>query len=185
TGFLYWENTHDQLTVRLSSDLKNSLDRVQELWSEYSDMPMDYQFLDSEFDKLFKREQQLGKVIGSFTFLAFFVACLGILGLAGHTAEQKTKEIGIRKALGATVEQIVLMFSKRFTLLVLIATLLSAPLAYSITNYWLESFAYKIALSPTPFIMASLLGLFLVTLTVSYHLIKAARANPVLALKDE
>ena len=185
TGFLYWENTHDQLTVRLSSDLKNSLDRVQALWSEYSDMPMDYQFLDSEFDKLFKREQQLGKVIGSFTFLAFFVACLGILGLAGHTAEQKTKEIGIRKALGATVEQIVLMFSKRFTLLVLIATLLSAPLAYSITNYWLESFAYKIALSPTPFIMASLLGLFLVTLTVSYHLIKAARANPVLALKDE
>lgn len=185
TGFLYWENTHDQLTVRLSSDVKNSLERVRALWSEYSDMPMDYQFLNAEFDKLFKREQQLGKVIGSFTFLAFFVACLGILGLAGHTAEQKTKEIGIRKALGATVEQIVVMFSKRFMLLVLIATLLSAPLAYYITNYWLESFAYKIALTVMPFLTASLLGLLLVTLTVSYHLIKAARANPVLALKDE
>ncbi len=185
SGFLYREDTHDQLTVRLSSDLQSSINRVQTVWDEYSDMPMDYQFLDVEFDKLFKREQRLGKVITSFTFLAFFVACLGILGLASHTAEQKTKEIGIRKVLGATVQQIVVMFSKKFAFLVCISGLLAAPLAYYITSYWLETFVYKVQLSIAPFVNAALIALLLVLFTVSYHLIKTATANPVLALKDE
>lgn len=185
TGFVYWENTHDQLTVRLSSDIEGSLERVESIWAEHSDIPLDYDFMDAEFGKLFRREQQLGRVVGSFTFLAFFVACLGILGLAGHTAEQKTKEIGIRKVLGATVEQIVLMFSKHFAWLVLISTLIASPLAYFVTNYWLSSFAYKIHISAKPFVISGILGLLIVLTTISYHLIKAATANPAVALKNE
>jgi len=110
---------------------------------------------------------------------------LGLLGLVGYTAEQKTKEIGIRKALGATVKQIVAMFSNRFAKLVLIAMLFAVPLAYYISDLWLSSFAYRIEMTIWPFILIGFAGLFIVLTTVSYHMINAAIANPVTALKDE
>ena len=121
----------------------------------------------------------------NITGLAFFVACLGLLGLAGYTAEQKTKEIGIRKALGASVGQIVAMFSGRFTKLVFLSMIFAVLLGYYITNLWLETFVYRIEMGIWPFFLIGSFGLFIVLLTVSYHMITAALANPVNALKDE
>lgn len=121
----------------------------------------------------------------NITGLACFVACLGLLGLAGYTAEQKTKEIGIRKALGASVVQTVAMFSGRFTKLVFLSMIFAVPLGYYITNLWLETFVYRIEMGIWPFLLIGSFGLFIVLLTVSYHMITAAMANPVNALKDE
>jgi putative ABC transport system permease protein len=158
---------------------------LQRIWDKYSNQPMDYHFVDQRFEKLFNKEQQLGKIITIFTCLAFVVACLGLLGLAGYMAEQKTKEIGVRKVLGASVEQIVAMFSNKFTKLILIAMVIAAPIAYYVTEIWLGSFAYRVEMRIWPFLLIGFLGLVIVLATVSYHMITAAMANPVHALKDE
>jgi len=186
TLFVYYEGTQHYMTLRLAiGDVADGVSSLQDTWAKYSDQPMDYHFVDQGFEKLFQREQQLGKIISIFTGLAFMVACLGLLGLAGYTAEQKTKEIGIRKALGASVKQIVTMFSNKFAKLILIAMVLAAPIAYYITETWLDSFAYRVEMHFWPFLMIGLLALIIVLFTVSYHMMTAALANPVHALKDE
>jgi putative ABC transport system permease protein len=186
TLFVHFEDISHAMTIRIAKgDVIGSITQLENTWAKYSDKPLDYHFVDQGFEKLFDKEQQLGKIIRAFTGLAFFVACLGLLGLAGYTAEQKTKEIGIRKSLGASVEQIVRMFSSNFAKLILIAMILASPLAYFTTNFWLNSFAYRIEMQLWPFILVGFTGLFIVLTTVSYHMICAAVANPVHALKDE
>lgn len=186
TLFVYSDLTEDAMAVRLAgSDISSGIDQLKSIWGKYSDQPLDYHFVDQQFEKLFDKEQQLGKIISIFTGLAFFVACLGLLGLAGYTAEQKTKEIGIRKSLGASVEQIVGMFSNKFAKLILAAMILASPMAYFTTDLWLNSFAYRIEIQVLPFVLIGFMGLIMVLATVSYHMINAAMANPVNALKDE
>lgn len=149
------------------------------------DLPLDYRFLDADFDRLYQTEERLGRLFSAFTFLAFFVACLGLLGLASFTAEQRTKEIGIRKVLGATVPSILLLLSKEFSRLVLLAFALAVPVAYYATNTWLENFAYRLHLGPRPFLLGGGLALAIALLTVSLQATKAAVANPVKALRYE
>ena len=134
---------------------------------------------------MFRSEQRLGQVFSVFTCLAILVACLGLLGLAAFMAEQRTKEIGIRKVLGASVASVVLLMSKDFTKLVLIAFALAIPLAYYIMHSWLKGFAFRITISPSIFVLAGVSALLIAWLTVSWQSIKAASANPVKSLRSE
>jgi putative ABC transport system permease protein len=148
-------------------------------------LPIDYTFLDESFDRKYKAEEKLNKIFTYFTLLAIFIACLGLFGLASFTAEQRTKEIGIRKALGAKISGIILLLSKEFTKWVLVANIIAWPIAYLAMNRWLQNFAYRINIGIGTFILAALMALVIALLTVGYQAIKAARANPVESLRYE
>ena len=144
-----------------------------------------YSFVGDDFDLLYRNEDKLRDVFGYFAAIAIFIACLGLFGLAAFTAGQRTKEIGVRKALGATVPGIVLLLSKEFTRLVALAFVGAAPLAYFFMNRWLQDFAYRVEISWPIFLMAGLTALVIALLTVSYQSIRAALGNPVESLRYE
>ncbi len=175
------------LEVRISGqDVPGTLAFLQSTWEKYAtDAPFTYSFLDQDYEALYRAESRLSQVFGIFTGLAIFVACLGLLALAAFLAEQRTKEIGIRKVMGASVRSIVLLLSKGFTRLVLIAFVIAIPLAYWAMHTWLSDFAYRINISAWPFLLAGGVALLIAWLTVSYQSIKAALSNPVDALRDE
>jgi len=150
-----------------------------------ADYPFEYRFFDDIFDQAYRNEQKLGRLFMVFSSLAVFIACLGLLGLASFTAEQRTKEIGIRKVLGASVSNIIKLLSSHFLKWVLLANILSWPIAYYVMNRWLENFAYRIDLNAWIFIISGLAALGISLLTISYQSIKAATANPVKSLRYE
>jgi putative ABC transport system permease protein len=169
-----------------SSDLPATLAFLEEKWRAFEpNLPFDYFFLDEVFDQMYRTEQRLGKIFGAFSFLAIFIACLGLFGLAAFAAEQRTKEIGVRKVLGATVGNIVLLVSKEFTKLVLMAFVVATPLAYYLMRQWLQDFAYRTAIGWWVIASAGVLALGIALLTVSYQSLKAALTNPVEALRYE
>ena len=147
--------------------------------------PFTYQFSDQEYAKLYSNEQSVSKLSGYFAFLAIFISCLGLFGLATFTAEQRTKEIGVRKVLGASVPNIVSLLSSGFLKPVVIAMLIAFPVAWYIMNKWLRDFAYKINIDWWVFVLAGLLTICIALLTVSYQSIKAAFSNPVKSLRTE
>lgn len=148
-------------------------------------MPFNYSFLDESFDNMYKEEIRVGKVALTFSLLAVIIACLGLFGLATYMAEQRTKEIGVRKVLGATVPNIVAMLSKDFLKLVLIAIVLAVPVAWWAMNEWLKDFAFRISIGWWIFLVAGLLAIVIAVVTVSFQAIKAAIANPVKSLRTE
>jgi len=147
--------------------------------------PFEYRFLDEDYGELYTSYERMGKIFNYFAILAIFVSCLGLFGLASFTAEQKTKEIGIRKALGASISSIVRLFSKSFAKWVLISNIIAWPLAYLFMKNWLENFAYRTSLNISTFIISGLLALAIALITVSYQSIKAATSNPIEALRYE
>jgi putative ABC transport system permease protein len=147
--------------------------------------PFAYSFLDQDFQKNYENEERTAQLVQYFTFIAIVIACLGLFGLATFTAEQRIKEIGVRKVLGASVSQIVTLLSKDFMKLVMIAIILSSPLAYYIMNEWLSGFAYRIDISWWVFAVAGTSAVLIALLTVSVQAIRAALANPVESLKSE
>ncbi len=175
------------LAIRLHpGNVAEAISAVEETWKKLApNQPFSYTFLDQDYARLYNREQQMSHVFQIFSGLAILIACLGLFGLAAFTTQQRTKEIGIRKILGASVSGIVCLLSKDFLKLVLIANLIAWPIAYYAMNQWLQSFAYRINLSIGTFILSGLIALFIALLTVSYQAIKAARANPVEALRYE
>jgi putative ABC transport system permease protein len=159
---------------------------LQEKWQAFEPgYPWRYFFLDEDFGRLFQNEERQAKIFGNFTILAIAIACLGLFGLASFIAEQRTKEIGVRKVLGSSVQGIVLLLSTDFTKLVGIAFLVAAPVAYFVMKHWLQDFAYRTDLHPIIFLLAGLLALLIAWLTVGYQAIKAALTNPVEALRYE
>lgn len=159
---------------------------VEDVWNGFQNgQPFVYAFLDEEFDALYRAEQRVSQIVGIFAGLAIFVACLGLLGLAAYMAEQRTKEIGIRKVLGASVGGIVVLLSKEFLKWVLIANVIAWPIAYYFMRSWLENFAYRIDLTVGVFLLAGVVALVIAMITVSLQAAKAATANPVDALKYE
>ena len=148
-------------------------------------MPFSYQFLDESFDNMYREEQRVGKVALTFALLAVLIACLGLFGLATYMAEQRTKEIGVRKVLGASVPNIISMLSKDFLRLVLISIVFAVPVAWWGMNKWLEDFAYRISIGWWIFIVAGAVALLIALATVSFQAIKAALANPVKSLRTE
>lgn len=166
--------------------IDNTVAQLETLWQEFAPgQPFAYSFLDQRFDAIYANEQQVGKIFSVFAFLAIFIACLGMFGLASFTADQRTKEIGIRKVLGASISGIVGLLSKEFVKLVVISFSLAAPAAYYLMNIWLQDFAFRTELSLMTFVLSGILALSIALLTMSYQSIKAARANPVKSLKDE
>jgi putative ABC transport system permease protein len=167
-------------------DIDKTLGSLKSKWSGFSnDTPFSYTFLDSEFEDMYRAEKRMGSVFGLFTFLSLFIACLGLFGLAAYTAERRTKEIGIRKVLGATFSNLVTLLSKDFAKLVLIAVIIAFPVAWWAMNKWLADFAYRINISPWVFIAAGVVALMIALLTVSFQSVKAAVMNPVKSLRTE
>ncbi|MES1224802.1 MAG: FtsX-like permease family protein, partial [Bacteroidota bacterium] len=147
--------------------------------------PFTYQFSDEQFNKIYKSESVIDKLSTYFAVLAIFISCLGLLGLAMFTAEQRTKEIGIRKVLGASVSGVFALLSKEFLQLVFIAFIIAAPLAWWAVSKWLQDYTYRTDISWWVFAIAGIAALFIALLTVSFQAIKAAVANPVKSLRTE
>jgi putative ABC transport system permease protein len=169
-----------------TESLPETLAFTKQKWEElFPGHPFDYYFLDTYFDRQYQSEERMGKMFTVFAVLGVIIACLGLFGLASFTAEQKTKEIGIRKVLGATVPEILLMLSKEFIKWVLIANVIAWPAVYLAMSSWLENFAYRVNVNLGILIGAALLAAAIAIITVSYQSIKASLANPVDALRYE
>jgi putative ABC transport system permease protein len=167
-------------------ETNNVISKLETKWKSFAPAtPFDYSFLDEEFNALYKSDKRVGSVFGLFTILSIFVACLGLFGLATYTAERRTKEIGIRKVLGASVQGVVRLLSKDFLKLVFIAALIAFPLAWWAMNKWLEDFVYRIDINWQVFVAAGIAVLLIALITVSFKAIKAAIANPVKSLRTE
>ena len=167
-------------------DVAKTLEHINSIWSNFApSYPLDYYFLDDDFARLHQADQQLGRVFQVFALLAIGIACLGLFGLAAFTAERRTKEIGVRKVLGATVTNVVTLLSKDFVKLVLLANLMAWPLAWYAMNKWLQSFAFRVEMEWWVFALAGGVALLIALLTVSTQAIKAALANPIEALRYE
>jgi putative ABC transport system permease protein len=177
----------NQVAVRISpNDIPGTMAFLQRKWQEFRpNYPFSYYFVDERFDQQYRSENKLLQLFGYFAFLAIFIACLGLFGLALFTAEQSIKEIGIRKVLGASVSSIVFLFSKEFSKWVLLANIIGWPVAYFAMMKWLANFAYRTSLNVWTFLLAGALALFIAILTVSYHSLKAAVADPIKALRYE
>lgn len=147
--------------------------------------PFEYHFVDQEFEKIYRSEMTIGSLSSIFAVVAIFISCLGLLGLASYTAEQRIKEISVRKVLGASVSNLVMLLSGEFSRLVLIGFVISTPLAYYLMEQWLQGFAYRIELSIAIFGIAGLTSLFIAWLTVAYQSFRAARCNPAETLRNE
>ena len=175
------------LTVRLAPGATRAgMEHVEAVWGQFAPhRPLSYRFLDDVYDQLYQSDQRLGRVVSVFAFLALFVAGLGLFGLAAFTAQQRTKEIGVRKVLGATVPALVGLLTKDFVGLVAVAVLVAAPLAWLGASRWLSGFAYHVALGPVPFIVAGAVLLAVALATVSGQALRAASADPIRALRSE
>jgi putative ABC transport system permease protein len=183
--FLPWTFRYITLSINIT-DLKESLAFVETQWqATFPGNPFEHFFLDTDFDRQYRADEQVGRIFGIFTVLGLFIACLGLLGLASFTAESRTKEIGIRKVCGASVAGIVVMLSKQFTKWVLLANGIAWPVAYFAMNKWLQNFAYRIKIDIMTFILSGLLVLGIALLTVSFQSFKAALANPAESLRYE
>ena len=186
----YNPNVSGNLSVKVKGDIRNTMEIIEREWSAvYPDYPFEYQFFDQEFDSLFKSDENFSRLVSNFTWLAIFIACLGLFGLSAHIAEQRRKEIGVRKVMGSSVAQIVMLLSREFVLLIIVATAVAWPLAYLAVKSWLGDFQYRIDLLSIDniliFIVSGLVALLIGLLTVSYQSIAAAVANPVKSLRSE
>jgi len=184
-GYSYWFPGHMMVRIR-TGDVEATLASMEQVWKQFiADEPMEYVFLDDDFDKVFQAEMRLGKTFGFFAALAIFIACLGLFGLAAFMAEQRTKEIGIRKVLGASARDIVQLLSKNFLWLLLIGNLVAWPIGYFVMQRWLEDFAYRIDIGVGVFLVTGAVALVLVLVSVGGQAIRASLANPVESLRYE
>ena len=175
-----------QLMVRYDGSPSEAVASVEKIWKQQAPgEPFDYSFLDERFDELFRSEQRMGQLFTVFSGLAIFIACLGLFALAAFMAEQRTKEIGIRKAMGASTAGLTMMLSKEFTKLVIIAFVPAAVIAWFVVDSWLNSFAYRIDINPLIFVASGFVATAIAWFTVSFQSIKAAASNPVNSLRYE
>lgn len=191
----YWLDwPHQKVSVKISligsdasmSGMEKTIGYIKDKWAELCpDYPFTYSFLDESFDLQYKSEERLSDIFISFALLAIFIACLGLSGLSSFMAEQRKKEIGVRKVLGASSSEIVLLLSKEFTKWILIANLFAWPIAFYVMNKWLENFAYQASIGIFLFLLPAMAALMIALFTVSFQSIKAAIANPVDSLRYE
>jgi len=183
-------STHEDSRVAViklkSGDIKSSIETIKNIYAKVAPVyPLDYSFLDQKFDQLYKADIRQQSILAVFSGLAIFIACLGLFGLASYTATQRTKEIGVRKVLGSSTKNIVMLLSKDLMKPVLIAILIAVPIGYYSMNHWLQGFAYRITLHWWIFVLAAMITLSVAIITVGLKAIKAAIANPVKSLKTE
>ena len=177
---------HNVIAKIRSEDLSKVINQVETRWKGFaSSEPFDYNFLDAAFDSQYRSEHRLGSIFSIFAALSIFIACLGLFGLSAFMAERRTKEIGVRKVLGASVPSVVMLLSKDFLRLTLIAIVIAFPVAWYFMSKWLEDFAYRIDITWTIFLLAGLGTLIITLVTISFQAIGAAVANPVKSLRTE
>ncbi|HXB93439.1 MAG TPA: FtsX-like permease family protein, partial [Puia sp.] len=184
---LVLEDDHGEIGMRVhSSNVSAIVSQVQEEWRKLAPgRPFSYSFMDDDFNNEYQTEQRMGGISLSFSVLAIFIACLGLFGLAAYAAQQRTREIGIRKVLGATITGIIGLLSRDFLKLVLVAAVITFPFAWWATHSWLQGFAYRIDIGWQVFVFAGLLSVGIALLTVSLQALKAALTNPVKSLRSE
>jgi putative ABC transport system permease protein len=162
------------------------LSNIERTWRGFVPMrPFNYSFLDDEYDALYRTEQRLGTVMGIFCSMAILVTCLGLLGLMAFMVTRRTREIGIRKVLGASAFNITAMLSKDFLLLIILATVIASPIAWYFMHSWLQDFAYRINITWWVFVFTGLTSSLIALVTISFQAIRAAIANPVKSLRTE
>lgn len=184
---LLLENEHGSIAFRIhTANIPRLVSQVENEWKKLAPAkPFSYSFMDEDFNAIYKTEQRMGGISLSFSLLAIFIACLGLFGLAAYAAEQRTREIGIRKVLGASVSGLISLLSKDFLMLVLVSMLLAFPFAWWAMHRWLQDFAYRISIGWQVFVLAGLLSVGIALLTVSFQAVKAALMNPVKSLRTE
>jgi ABC-type antimicrobial peptide transport system permease subunit len=180
-------NTYRTINIKVDPHrLQPAVKHIEQLWtSTYPDFVFEYQFLDEHIANFYKQERQLSKLYEIFAAIAIFLSCLGLYGLASFMAVQRIKEVGIRKVLGASIRSIIYLFSKEFIVLICIAFVIAATLAWYFMHQWLQDFAYRINLDWWLFALAAVLSLVIALITISFQAIKAALANPVKNLRTE
>jgi putative ABC transport system permease protein len=182
-----WKSVYQTINIKIKPGTEKSvLPFIEKLWtSTYPDYVYEYHFLDDTIANFYKQEDQLSQLYKIFAGIAIFISCLGLYGLVSFMAVQRTKEVGIRKVLGASVRNIIFLLSKEFTLLIIIAFVISAPIAYYIMHEWLKNYAYRIPIGASIFILAILGSIVIAWITVAHRAINAALANPVKSLRSE
>ncbi len=183
----YPQNNSAHITVRLTPDnFPKKIAQIESLFkAAFPGNPFEYSFVDDNYNKSYISETQYGNIFTAASLCAIFIACLGLFGLATFTVESRVKEIGIRKVLGASVNNIVTLLSKDFMILVLVALIIATPIGYYLMNKWLKDFAYRIEIPAWIFIVAGMLALLVAALTISYQSIRAAIANPALSIRTD
>jgi putative ABC transport system permease protein len=180
------QNSGNILVKTRTENLPQFLAKLKQQWASFSpSAPFSYSFLDDRFEQVYVSEQKIEQVLTLFSSLTIFIACLGLFGLATYTAEQRTKEIGVRKVLGASVGSVVALLSQDFLKLILIALVIASPIAWWGMNQWLEDFAYKVTIDWWIFALAGLMAIGIALLTVSFQSVKAALTNPIKSLRSE
>jgi putative ABC transport system permease protein len=178
---------YDEMSVKIDgANVQEAIAFVKQKWEQHvPGFPFSYSFLDEHFDTLYRSDQQMSSVVTIMAGLAILISCMGLFGLAAITTARKTKEIGIRKTLGASEGQITYILSKNFTVLIVLSFVLVSPVTWWLLAQWLEGFAYRIEINPLLFVLGGMVALAIALGTISYHTIRAARANPVKALRYE
>jgi putative ABC transport system permease protein len=182
---------YPQVTYKVSAHLsganiRNTIASINAIWNRYCPgYPLDYNFLDESYDQMYKTEEKLSALLSIFTVLSVVVGCLGLFALSAFSAEQRVREIGIRKVLGANVTGIVGLLAKNFLLLVLIACVVASPIAWWAMSSWLDDFPYRVSLGAGTFMIATIAALFIALVTVSFQSIRAAMTNPVRSLRTD
>ena len=182
-----WKALFQNLNIKIKTENAiSTLAFIQKVWNEnFPDYVYEQQFLDEKINNFYLQESQLSKLYRIFAGIAIFISCLGLYGLIAFMAVQRTKEVGIRKVLGASVGKIVLLFSREFMILIFIAFVLAAPIAYYLMHQWLQDYTFRIKLSPLYFVLAILISVAIAWITTGYRAIRAALANPVKSLRAE
>jgi putative ABC transport system permease protein len=176
-----------RISIRVKPErIQETVSFLRSKWIEFdSQYPLEFSFVDDQYDALYRTEERLGQLFGYFTILAVLIGCLGLFGLSAFSAEQRTKEIGIRKVLGATTSGVIMLLVREFTKWVLVAVVVAWPVGYYLMNSWLQNFAYRIGLGVDTFLLAALLALIIAVATVIFQAVKAAVSNPADSLKYE
>jgi putative ABC transport system permease protein len=186
--FILYDRTYTpELSIKLNTkDVESTLSFVRTKWNTFvKTQPLNYSFLDNTWEEKYRNEQRAGTIFKIFSLLAIFIACLGLLGLASFMAEQRTKEIGVRKVFGASVPNLMKLLSKEIVILIGVSTIIAWPIAYYLMNNWLQDFAFRINLGITAFILASVLAFVVALSTISFRAYQAATTNPAQSLRDE
>jgi putative ABC transport system permease protein len=182
-----WSDGYGIMNVKFRpGDLKSSMKPIELLWNKtFPDYVYQYQFLDEKIALFYTHEEQLATLYKIFAVIAIFISSLGLYGLVSFMAVQRTKEVGIRKTLGASINHIVYLFSREFTILIIISFAIAAPIGWWLMNAWLQGYSYKINLGPGIFLLTLVASVCIAWLVVGYESIKAAMANPVTSLRSE
>ncbi len=185
--FMYWPFLFQEVSIKVSpNNIPETMKEIQAVWEKfYPEHPFAYSFLDEDVDKMYKAEERSFRVISTFSVLAIIIACMGLLGLTFYTTEQRRKEIGVRKILGATIPNIIQDISEEFLKLVLIANIIAWPVSYLFVNKWLSSFPYKVEINITVFITAGLIALAISLITIGYTVMRSATNNPIDCIRYE